>query len=386
MLIYGRGVMGSKSIAINGVNSNSAGGRRILLSYLQFLDSDELNDDYFLLTSRPEEFYWISNQRINVVPLSRKSSGILTPIYYEVFLKKVLKKHQADIVLNLGDLIINTTVKQVYFFDWRYLTSRNNNIWSMMSPTDRLKRELKFFLIKKRICQPEKILVQTKEVSEELVRIFGVSNVEIVPGGYSRQKLRDLAFNFNLPNGPKLLYLTHYYVHKNLEIFLPLANLIRKRNLGFKLIITIDQKQNEKAKLFLESVKRENLEDIIINLGTIEQEQVSCLYQQCDALLMPTLLETFGLPYLEAMDYSLPILTSDLSFAREVCGESAIFFDPNNEYDILDKIIYLFNEPGVYKSTIIAGKKRLNNFPDWERVYERIQLALQDTLKTCGCN
>ena len=42
------------------------------------------------------------------------------------------------------------------------------------------------------------------------------------------------------------------------------------------------------------------------------------IYKKSDALLMPTLLESLGLPYLEAMNYKKSILTSKFDLAFDV--------------------------------------------------------------------
>ena len=65
---------------------------------------------------------------------------------------------------------------------------------------------------------------------------------------------------------------------------------------------------------------------------------------QSDAMLLPTMLECFSASYPEAMVMKKPVLTSDLSFARSICGNAAIYFNPFDPADIADKIIGLVND------------------------------------------
>ena len=51
-------------------------------------------------------------------------------------------------------------------------------------------------------------------------------------------------------------------------------------------------------------------------------------------MILPTLLESFSATYIEAMFHGKTILTSDLDFARDVCGEAAFYFDPLNPQSI----------------------------------------------------
>ncbi len=86
------------------------------------------------------------------------------------------------------------------------------------------------------------------------------------------------------------------------------------------------------------------------------------LYSQCDFMFLPTLLECFSASYAEAMKMGLPILTSDLKFAREVCGDAALYFDPVDARDIAKKIVYLHENPEHQARMKAKGYKRLKDF------------------------
>ena len=62
-----------------------------------------------------------------------------------------------------------------------------------------------------------------------------------------------------------------------------------------------------------------------------------------------------------------PILTSDLPFAHDICGDAAIFFDPMNEIDITEKIILLLNNPSISNQLIENGLEKLKFFDNSEK-------------------
>ena len=62
------------------------------------------------------------------------------------------------------------------------------------------------------------------------------------------------------------------------------------------------------------------------------------------------------------MKMQKPILTSDLPFAHDICGEAAEYFDPLNPEDIANKIIYLTNNIKRQKELIFRGEERLKHF------------------------
>ena len=89
------------------------------------------------------------------------------------------------------------------------------------------------------------------------------------------------------------------------------------------------------------------------------------------ALFIPTLVESFGLIYLEAMKYKSPILTSDRDFSRWMCGKLAMYFDPLDHISIADTLEKYVENPSFHKYNKNVNQ-RLKNFPkSWEKVTER---------------
>ena len=59
-----------------------------------------------------------------------------------------------------------------------------------------------------------------------------------------------------------------------------------------------------------------------------DDEQVSALYRRSGALLMASEGEGFGLPIVEAAHAGLPVIARDIPVFREICGDSAVYFEP----------------------------------------------------------
>ena len=68
-----------------------------------------------------------------------------------------------------------------------------------------------------------------------------------------------------------------------------------------------------------------------------DNEVVYC-YEHSKALLLPSIAEGFGLPIVEAMNYSLPVLASDTSVFREVGKDNIHYFSIASTDDLTDKI------------------------------------------------
>ena len=140
--------------------------------------------------------------------------------------------------------------------------------------------------------------------------------------------------------------------HKNIKIInkiIPLLN-----NINIKFILTIDE--NSYNTLFPDKPEQ------VINLGPVSHKSCPSLYDQCDIMFLPTLLEVFSASYPEAMKMQKPILTSNYSFAKDVCRDAAIYFNPLEPKDIAEKIKKIFSNKVLYQELIERGKKRLKEF------------------------
>lgn len=152
-----------------------------------------------------------------------------------------------------------------------------------------------------------------------------------------------------------ILCLSANYPHKNLDI-IPrvidcLVNIMP--NSSFKFHISAEKKDfnfNDKYNKYINY------------LGKIPLDNVPTLYQQMDVLFMPTLLEVFSTTYLEAMFMKVPIVCSDMGFARDICADAALFCTPLDaqEYAInLHKVFEIFD---LRNSLVEKGKINLRRF------------------------
>jgi glycosyltransferase involved in cell wall biosynthesis len=71
----------------------------------------------------------------------------------------------------------------------------------------------------------------------------------------------------------------------------------------------------------------------ITNLGELTHQQVLDVYPKCGALIYPSLLESYGMPLVEAYMLGLPILASERDFVRDVVHPEGTF-DPCSSLSI----------------------------------------------------
>lgn len=178
-----------------------------------------------------------------------------------------------------------------------------------------------------------------------------------------------------LPNKGKnelwFVYICANYPHKNIQILPKVISLLKKIDKvhEYKIILSINEDELPLSK----EEKRH-----FIFLGKLNVDQCPLLYKIADALLMPSLIETFSASYLEAMKMQCLILTSDLSFAHDICADAAIYFDPLDPEDIVAKVLNVFSDHALRTTFINRGSDRVLDFPTAkERAEQYLEICKQ---------
>ena len=163
----------------------------------------------------------------------------------------------------------------------------------------------------------------------------------------------------------RLLCLSSYYKHKNLEIIPKVAKEIELRDmeLDFEFVLTLPP-EDEGWKSIKEKARDLGVESRIRNEGPVSVLDGPSLYQNCHIAFQPSLLETFSANYPEAMASQRPIVTTDLDFAHSICGDAAIYFEASNAAAAAHAVLELVDSNDRWVKLVEAGRRRLRVFPD----------------------
>src|ERR687891_481562 len=96
--------------------------------------------------------------------------------------------------------------------------------------------------------------------------------------------------------------------------------------------------------------------------GWVEQEELAAFYALADALLLPSLFESCGLPVLEAMAAGCPVVTADRYGTRELAEGAAVLVDPESVESIAAGIRRVLENSALRARLIPAGKLRSKDF------------------------
>lgn len=95
----------------------------------------------------------------------------------------------------------------------------------------------------------------------------------------------------------------------------------------------------------------------IVCLGHLKRETLRSAYHLATAIVMPSLVETVGLPMIEAMSLGKPVIAADRPYAHDICEDAALFYDPLDEHDFAFKAHYVLDDNSLRESMRTRGRE-----------------------------
>jgi len=228
-----------------------------------------------------------------------------------------------------------------------------------------------------------RLIVQTPVMADRAARRYGLDRerISIIPQalmldpaaeGTAEVRCRPLV---RCTKPKRLLFLAAYYPHKNHSILPAVAREVQRRGLSGQVHIFLTLEPEEISAASLGPCLHQH-SSLLTNLGRLSRSEVGAALRASTALFLPTLLESYGNIYLEALACGRPILTSDRDFARWMCRDLAFYFDPLDARSIVDAIESLpEREADDYAA---RAQEHLRSFPkDWNEVAERFAAAIR---------
>jgi glycosyltransferase involved in cell wall biosynthesis len=195
-----------------------------------------------------------------------------------------------------------------------------------------------------------------------------------------RQRVRTL---YHLPER-YLFYPAQFWPHKNhVCIVQALGLLKRERRLQVSVVFCGSYSDEIRERTFREVMSLSSqlgVEKQIHYLGYVPDEDMSGIYAEAVALVMPTFFGPTNIPILEAWAFGCPVLTSDIRGVREQVQDAGVLVDPRSMEAIADGMYQLWTDENLACSLVDLGRQRLASYtPD---DYQRRLVAILQEAKT----
>ncbi len=164
------------------------------------------------------------------------------------------------------------------------------------------------------------------------------------------------------PREPYVLYANSIEPHKNARLAI---DAIARTTTGIRLVMTGGWSARRLQRLH-EHAGAVGAAGRIDWLGHVPAARLAALRRDALACLVPSRMEGFGLPLLEALAAGTPALAADIPALRETGGDAATYLHPDDPDGWARAIEHLANHPGERSATAERGRAHAAEFT-WER-------------------
>jgi glycosyltransferase involved in cell wall biosynthesis len=237
-----------------------------------------------------------------------------------------------------------------------------------LAPSARVQRKVRM-LVRHSVRHADRLFAISHAAADDFVRTLGVrrDRIEVTPLGVRARSEApsipepELRARFQLGAARVVLCVAQKRPYKNLH------SLIRALpDLAADVILVLPGAPTE--------YERE-LRTLAIEIGVgrrvrfldwLTEDELDGLYALSSVFVLPSFIEGFGLPVLEAMARGLPVACANVAALPEVAGDAALLFDPQRQEEITAAVRRLLDDRRLAERLARRGYDRVKELP-WKR-------------------
>ena len=386
-------------VLISAVAAKSGGAETYVRNLVRDLPKRNANLDYVLYVPNPlaEEL----NQHTARIKIIGVSVGYQSPWkrlwWDQITLRRILVREKIDVLFSTADFgMVFAPCKQLLFvrnglffserFQFSFLPNRR---WG----TRLIFRLQKLFLCGSIKCA-DKVMVASKSMLENIRRTVTLPKGKVVVNhfgvplrkfslksemGYETNQADPIKWAKLSGDGHcRISYIAEYADYKDFGTLLKAIEIVAGSD-GDDLTVVLTIRRSDLDRVDASTRNRDKdlldhplVEPLLRLVGAVPYEKVESVYQDTDIFLFPSLVESFGHPLVEAMASGLPIIASDTTVNREVCGDAAVYFNPQNATDLAQLIVRVREDVELRSKLRENGLLRVRTIFDWEQHVTRL--------------
>lgn len=342
-------------IGINAVGTRHSGAATVLLQLVHGLRTwaPDVSVVVFCSPASERNFAFDAAAGIEAMDVAVSGRSIRRFVWLRSEFRNLVRRTGCDVVINMNNIAGPLDVPQILFLQQSRYFSREAEATYDRSLSALVEPPLMRAMMRSSARVVDRVVVQTtvmRDWASHWLRIPGSKIQVIRPArpepGYGRRARATGS------HGWRFLYIGNNSPYKNLVVIGAAAECSAAVTGGWEFFLTTADGAG--------SSPRAN------HLGMLSGEDLRKLVMTVDALIMPSLVETVGLPMLEAMASGLPVIAADRPYARDICGNAALYFDPRSGESLENAIELFTRDPGERQALSAAGAARIMEFPTRE--------------------
>jgi glycosyltransferase involved in cell wall biosynthesis len=230
----------------------------------------------------------------------------------------------------------------------------------------------------------DRIIAISQRTKDDLVELLNVSanKIDVVYQGCDAifktpctQEQKQAVLRRYKINSPYLLSVGTIEERKNLLLLIKAMSQVDP---SVKLVVI--GKQKDYAEIVKTAIHRYRLIDRMVFLERVDFADLPAFYQSASAFVYPSRYEGFGIPILEALNSSTPVIAATGSCLEEAGGPDSLYTDPDDYQDLAGKINRVLTDEPLRAAMIAKGKEYAHNFDD-EKLAAQLMAVYQNILQ-----
>lgn len=197
----------------------------------------------------------------------------------------------------------------------------------------------------KRFFSNLKVILLAENLYKDIAKYVKREDVYICPNGIPSSCKEEMEARRNNVI-PHLLFLSNLLISKGVIVLLDALKILKEKEYTFVCQFIGGETAEINAVQFFEEVNKRELSDLVTYVGRKVREEKEAFFRQADIFVFPTYYETFGLVNLEAMEYKLPVISTNEGGIPDIVkdGENGLICEKQNPVSLADCIAKLLDD------------------------------------------
>jgi glycosyltransferase involved in cell wall biosynthesis len=345
-------------------------------------DRSFLTDCFTLLAAKfpHHQFIFITDNTTGTVPVTaknihtiaewpKKPSPLRTLYWLRYKIPALLRKHNAAVYISSNTCCLRTKLAQCILLDDLSFLHQSKIftktwLWFYKKNTPHFLKKAAAVITTSVFLKKQIIDTYKTEESKMSLIYPGINKLFAPVSSHEKNILLE-----KYTNGKEFfLYSGKIDTHQNLVLLLKAFSFFKKRQKSnMQLILASITAVTDP--LFIQSLASYKYKSEVHVLGGLQQEALAKITAAAYALVHPVLYNGFSAAPLQAMQAGVPVITSNIASLAEVCGNAALYINPDDFNDIADKMMLVFKDENkrnelIEKGFDIVKKYNSNNTAD----------------------
>ncbi len=215
-----------------------------------------------------------------------------------------------------------------------------------------------------------RVQTDSRATADDLTELAGVptNRIDVVPLGVQSDRPAappeaEVRHRLGLDDGPVVLAVAQKRPYKNL------AAAIRAMIAVPEATLVLPGSPTPHERELRALAHKQGVAARVVFPDWVSEEELEALYGMAACVVVPSLIEGFGMPVLEGMVRGVPVACARTSSLIEVAGDAALMFDPHSDAEIGAAIASLVRDQTLRAQLARAGRAQAATFT-WRRCAE----------------